>query len=81
MYARPSEEAAARADYDDVCQLSAAWTALHAEIAIRRVPSAAVPAAAGTAVTEDVGHAIPCVPDGVIAPLEDLQMASATSEG
>ena len=79
IYARPSEEAAARADCDDARQLSAAWPALHAEIAMRTVPSEAVPAAADR--TEDINDANDCAPEHVVARVESLQVASATSEG
>jgi len=76
IYTRPTEEAAARADYDDACQLSAAWTVLHAEIAARTVPSAAVPVAADSTVTENGSSPDRYAQDDVAAPEESLQVAS-----
>ncbi len=81
IYARPSEEAAARADYDDACQLSSAWTALHAEIAARTLPSAAVPVAADGTEREDGSGTSFCAPDNVVAPEESLQVASMADKG
>ena len=44
QYARHSEEAAARAEYDDACHLPAGWSALHAEVAAHTELPAAVTA-------------------------------------
>ena len=81
IYARPSEEAAARADFNDACQLSAAWTTLHAESAARTVPSAAVPMAADSTDTEDVSGIDCCAADTVVASEDSLQLTSVMDEG